>query len=86
MRSKAMKDTQPNDGFHAGRYLQESLMRSGFSIKWLSEKTDIDEARLEHYFTQSHIDSELLVDIGRPMGRAFFDSLKVTMFGRKPIV
>ena len=79
-----MNSNNLNDDFHAGRYLQESLMRSGFSIKWLAEKTNIDEARLERYFTLPYIDAELFVDIGRYLGDAFFDSLKVTMFGRKP--
>lgn len=80
-----MDSKNPNDDFHAGRYLQESLMRSGFSIKWLAEKTDMDEAQLERYFILSYIDAELFVDIGRHLGDAFFDLLKVNMFGRKPV-
>lgn len=37
-----MKNSNRNEEFHAGRFLQESLQRSGFGIEWLAETTDSD--------------------------------------------
>lgn len=66
--------------FHAGRFLQECLQRSGFSIEWLAEKTDSDVAAIEVLFTQPHLDAELFVRLGRPMGEAFFGPLHEMVF------
>lgn len=78
-----MKNSNRNEEFHAGRFLQESLQRSGFGIEWLAEKTDSDVEALEMLFTQPNMDSELFVKIGRPLGKAFFGFLEVTIFGRQ---
>ena len=74
-----------NIEFHAGRFLKESLRRSGFSIEWLAEKMGYSVETMEKLFVQPNIDTELFVDIGRPMGEAFFGSLDVTVFGRRHI-
>ena len=69
-----------SEGFHAGRFLQESLRRSGFGIEWLADKTNTDVAALEMLFTQAEMDAELFVSIGRPMGVVFFESLDAAVF------
>lgn len=79
-----MKNNRFED-FHAGHFLQESLQRSGFSIEWLAEKMGYSVETMEKLFVQPNIDTELFVDIGRPMGEAFFGSLDVTVFGRRHI-
>lgn len=67
--------------FHAGHFLQECLQRSGFSIEWLAEKTESDVAAIEVLFTQPHLDAELLVRMGIPMGEAFFSRVHEEIFG-----
>lgn len=74
-----------NREFHAGRFLQESLRRSGFGIEWIAEKMGYSVETMEKIFAQPDIDAELFVDIGRPLGEAFFGSLDVTIFGRRHI-
>lgn len=66
--------------FHAGRFLQECLQRSGFSIDWLAEKTESDVAALEMLFSQHNMAAELFVRMGQPMGEAFFEPLHEVIF------
>ena len=69
-----------SESFHAGRFLQESLGRSGFGIEWLADKTNTDVAALEMLFTKAEMDAELFVSIGRPMGAVFFEPLGAAVF------
>ena len=78
-----MKNSNRNEEFHAGRFLLESLQRSGFGIEWLAEKTDKDEETLERLFAQPNMDAELFVSVGRHLGEAFFGPLDVASFGRQ---
>ena len=43
------------DDFHAGRFLEECLRCSGFSVEWLAEKTNSDVTTLEMLFAQQHL-------------------------------
>ena len=71
------------DDFHAGRFLEECLRCSGFSVEWLAEKTNSDVTALEMLFAQPNMDAELFIDIGIPMGAVFFDRMHEEIFRDK---
>ena len=73
----------PFEDFHAGRFLEECLRCSGFDVKWLASKTDMEEDVLVQLFAKPNMDAELFIKIGRPMGAAFFDRVHEVIFHQR---
>lgn len=66
--------------FHAGKFLKESLERSGCTIEWLAKKTGMEVPELECIFKQSNMDAVLFTNIGNHFGMTFFDTLHEVIF------
>ena len=69
--------------FHAGRFLQEELLRSGHNVEWLAECMGMEKASVEGLFGQDNMDAKLFVQLGNHIGNRFFERLHVIIFGHE---
>lgn len=72
------------DDFHAGNFLRDVLQEEGHDLDWLAASTRVPVEILDCILSQSNMDAELFVRLGKPLEPLFMQRVDEMVFGKQP--